>query len=323
MTAVLIGALYTARKLLQLPFYVLAIATPLLYLAYTYCLPFQRFYNKYTFMVYCKLVYENDEFWALFYDFCCVILPKDVMGTINYGFAPLKPEDGKLIALKPEDESDRMSLQLYYRTVMGIDTVPSLEGKTILEVSSGRAGGLNWISTNYPVKKCIGLDLSSKSIELSKEMYGSNKKLEFVVGNAEKFISDGTIEASSVDVIISVDSAHLYPHFETFVQECAKALKPGGFFCISDFMEADKLAISDSIVKGCSLSLIKQEDTTKNVIKAMAIDSERRLNEVITHSPVILKPFFKWNSGAKGSRIYKLLETGQFKAATWVLTKTE
>jgi SAM-dependent methyltransferase len=270
--------------------------------------PFQKKVKGINFWVYCKLIYENQIFWGLFYDLVCWMFPSKIFNQINYGYAPMN-KDGKLIDLAPEYEGERMSLQLYYRTVTGFGTVTDLAGKTVLEISSGRAGGIEWISNTFPVKKIIGLDISENNISWCKTTYAQNPKLEFVLGNALNFVDSGVIKENSIDIIISVDSAHLYPDFDAFVEQCRKAIKPDGHFFMSDFMESSKLEASENYLKQCNMLLLKHEVTTQNIMHAMDLDGDRRNEIIISQSPRILTPFFKWNSGARGSRIYELLRS--------------
>ena len=270
---------------------------------------------------YCQLVYENSTFWELFYDIMCWLFPSSELSQINYGFAPLT-DNGHLIELDKTDEAERMSLQLYWRTATCLQTRLDLQGLTILEVSSGRGGGIDFLTRKYGVKKAIGLDISANNIDWCRKTYAENKRLEFVMGNAETFVDDGTIPTQSVDMVISVDSAHLYPHFDMFLSQVQKVLRPGGFFCVSDFMESSRFLIKEKImIEQSGLKMVKTEPTTKNILHAMDLDGERRRKMVESHVYPILKLYFKWQTGAKGSRIYKLLKSGEFSGAGWVFQK--
>jgi len=56
----------------------------------------------------------------------------------------------------------------------------NLDSKTLVEVSSGRGGGLDYISRYLNPKKCIGVDLSEVQIDYCQKVYGKNSKLMFV-----------------------------------------------------------------------------------------------------------------------------------------------
>jgi SAM-dependent methyltransferase len=314
--------IYTTYKLLVSP-----IQVKLLLLGVGAIMYFVKEINTATrnfcYEVYCKAVYENSVFWEIFYDFSVMMFPNKEVNQINYGYAPLT-KDGVLIDLDAKDENDRMSLQLYYRTITGLETLKAsdLENKVVLEVSSGRAGGLEYILRKFKLKKAIGLDLSNNNVDWCKETHAGNEKLEFIVGNAQDFVDSQTLPAESVDIVISVDSAHLYPDFGSFVQQCKKVLRPGGLFCISDFMSASKFEEKEKALQSSGMTLVKDERTTKNILHAMDIDGERRKKLVARHSSnIIMKYYFEYQSGAKGSRIYRLLEGGEFLGHSWLWKK--
>jgi hypothetical protein len=49
-----------------------------------------------------------------------------------------------------------------------------------MEVSSGRGGGIDYISRYLNAKKCIGVDISEVQVDYCKKIYKSNPKLHFV-----------------------------------------------------------------------------------------------------------------------------------------------
>jgi ubiquinone/menaquinone biosynthesis C-methylase UbiE len=322
MTAIVVAiSFFVLYKFLTARWYVqlgITLLTAACYFFDTLRKPIANELNKW----YCLLIYENSTFWEIFYDTACSLFPSPELSQINYGFAPLTNE-GKLIELSKQDEAERMSLQLYYRTATCLDTRKDLEGLTILEVSSGRGGGIDFLTRNFPIKKIIGLDLSSNNIEWCNKTYSGNSKLQFVLGNAETFVDDGTLPAESIDVIISVDSAHLYPHFDRFIDQCAKVLRKGGRLCISDFMQSEKMPAREDILANSGLKQLLKEETTPNILHAMDLDGERRKRLVETHAHPLLRHYFRYQSGAKGSRIYNLLKTGEFVGAGWVLQKPD
>ena len=57
----------------------------------------------------------------------------------------------------------------------------NLEGKTLVEVSSGRGGGLDYITRYLNPKKCIGVDISEVQVKYCNKIYGGNPKLAFIL----------------------------------------------------------------------------------------------------------------------------------------------
>jgi len=77
-------------------------------------------------------------------------------------------------------------------------------------------------------KEVVGLDFSSKSIDLCNEILQKepHKNIKFVCADA----GDSGLDAESFDLIISADLfEHIYPEdFERIIDECRRLLKPGG-----------------------------------------------------------------------------------------------
>ncbi|MCP4583504.1 MAG: class I SAM-dependent methyltransferase [candidate division Zixibacteria bacterium] len=77
-------------------------------------------------------------------------------------------------------------------------------------------------------KEVIGLDFSSKSIDLCNEFLEKDpqENIKFICADA----ADTDLEAESFDLIISADLfEHIYPEdFERIIDECQRLLKPGG-----------------------------------------------------------------------------------------------
>ncbi len=46
----------------------------------------------------------------------------------------------------------------------GFNSVKNLNGYTVLEVGSGRGGGLNYVSTYLGAKQCLGVDFSENQV---------------------------------------------------------------------------------------------------------------------------------------------------------------
>ena len=92
---------------------------------------------------------------------------------------------------QPLDELDldkRFYVQLYHFLATGIfkgslyihwlgfGNWNTLEGKNVLEVGSGGAGGLNYIARYLNPDKCIGVDDCPQQVKFSKRSFGENSK---------------------------------------------------------------------------------------------------------------------------------------------------
>ncbi|MBB4852731.1 ubiquinone/menaquinone biosynthesis C-methylase UbiE [Mycobacteroides chelonae] len=68
-----------------------------------------------------------------------------------------------------------------------------------------------------------GLDLNLDGIDFCRRRHDL-PGLEFVQGDAES----PSFPDQSFDVVINLESSHLYPHFPVFLTEGARVLRPGG-----------------------------------------------------------------------------------------------
>ena len=84
------------------------------------------------------------------------------------------------LALAEADEPHRYPIQLYHR----IATQTDLEGKRVLEVSSGHGGGASYLTRTLRPASYVGLDLNTRAVAFCAEHH-SVPGLSFVQGDAE------------------------------------------------------------------------------------------------------------------------------------------
>lgn len=77
---------------------------------------------------------------------------------------------------------------------------------TFVEIGTGNGDVLNWLSSEFPkVKRFIGIDLSEQQIQMNKEKFGNNEKLEFIAADAYEWVKkegkSNTIFVSSRGVL--------------------------------------------------------------------------------------------------------------------------
>ena len=69
-------------------------------------------------------------------------------------------------------------------------------------------------------------------------------------------------------------------------------LKPNGYFLYTDLRYEEKVEIWHAQLKAMGLKLIKEEEITENVLKAMELDRERRIQLVKKYVPAVLHKQF-------------------------------
>jgi len=273
--------------------------------------------------LYNLLIYRRRFVWEQLYDVLCWLIPSTEWKHMNWGYASLE-KDGVLVKnLSQEDENERFSIQLYHYMSTGMGTWKNLEGKTLVEVSSGRGGGLDYISRYLNADKCIGVDISQVQIDYCRKIYGSNKKLMFVNGESEKLSKLQELNNEEIDIIINVESGHCYSNFQKFIQEVDRVLKPGGLFAYSDFRPSHEWEKTEQELTGFSLKIAKKENISQNVMHSLKLDESRKWELIKNKLGPVLRFFFKQIGGVKGSHIFEGLSKGTMISMAYVLKKPE
>jgi SAM-dependent methyltransferase len=187
------------------------------------------------------------------------------------------------VTLPPEDEIHRYPLQLYHHVAKHIDW----KNADALEVSSGRGGGAHFIMRHFKPKSYTGVDFSTRAIEFCRKHYNLNG-LNFHHGNAEAL----TFPDNTFDVVVNVEASLYYPNIAKFFEHVRRVLKPEGYFLYTDLRYEEKVELWRAQLKGMGLKLVREEDITDNVLKAMELDRERRIALVNKYIPAILRKQF-------------------------------
>lgn len=201
---------------------------------------------------------------------------------MNFGYTD-HHQGQQPLPLAKEDEIHRYPLQLYHHVAKSI----SWENADVLEVSSGRGGGANFIMRYFKPRSYTGVDFSSRAIEFCRNQYKLDG-LKFHHGNAEAL----NFPDNSFDVVMNVEASLYYPNIIKFFEHVKRVLKPNGYFLYTDLRYEEKIQIWHAQLKAMGLKLIKEEDITENVLKAMELDRERRIQLVKKYVPAILHKQF-------------------------------
>jgi ubiquinone/menaquinone biosynthesis C-methylase UbiE len=226
---------------------------------------------------------------------------------LNYGYH----EDTSL-ALKQEDEPNRLFIQLYDHVVQSI----SLEDKDIVEVGCGQgAGGLFLWQYKKP-RSYIGVDLSDKAIAFC-QRNNPCTNLKWLQGHAEKI----PIPDQSVDIVINIESSHFYPSMEQFLNEVKRILRPQGYLAFADlrpFLQVDSL---DQCFDASGLQVLQRSDITPQVLASLTRLSDRRKAHINSVYPALWRRAKREMSAVKGSAVYNGFINGQQKYLCYLLQK--
>ena len=227
---------------------------------------------------------------------------------MNYGFS----KSNYKIELDERDEKNRYSVQLYDHIARSVD----IKGKDILEVGSGRGGGLSYINRYLVPKSATGVDLCKKAIGFCNQHY-AKEGIKFVHGNAQSLgFPDETF-----DVILNVESSHRYDDVDKFLSEVHRVLKPGGFFLFTDFRFENEMKDLDIQLKKSRLKLVKDELITAHVVEALEKSSEDRSALIQRFVPKFLHNTLKDFAGNEGSPTYNSFVNRELEYFHYVFVK--
>ena len=247
--------------------------------------------------------------WALWYPFLTKRLRTDRVFFLNYAF---DPADGPRIDLEIEDEPNRGCIQLYHHVASQVD----LNGKHVLEVSSGHGGGAAWIARHLGPSSYIGMDLNPEGVRFCQQQH-QVPGLKFVRGDAQAL----PFRDASFDAVINVEASHCYPDFSLFLKECARVLKPGGHLLYADFRFKDDWSAWDSAIAAAPFEIIQTRDIGSEVLRGMERNAAHSEALVKSRLPKFLHSIGRDFAGVPGSRVYEALKANEMSYRSWCLRK--
>ena len=230
---------------------------------------------------------------------------------MNYGYAAL--DDRAASALPGADGGDeRYGYQLYGRVA---GAVP-IGGREVLEVGCGRGGGATYVARHFGVARLTGLDFSEKAIAFAREHH-IDASLRFVRGDAEELpFADG-----SFDAVLNVESSHCYPSMPRFSAEAFRVLRPGGHLLFADLRLAKDLDAMRRDLLAPGFEVVEEERITPNVVRALELDSPRRIEFVRRQVPKVLQSYVFNFAASDNSAVYAALRDGELEYLRFALVK--
>ncbi|CDW73059.1 UNKNOWN [Stylonychia lemnae] len=242
------------------------------------------------------------------------------LDTANYGFAILS-EDGIYLDNYKRNESV-LNYQLYDHAVLMHANISDLRGKTLMDVSCGRGGGLRHLIEEFNPSIAYGVDISQESLNFSEKLIGSQHKtkIEYIQADAEKLMSVQQLSESSVDVLINIQSSHCYDDLRKFFEGVKYLLKEDGVFIYADFRQTDQYQIIDSLINE-NFDVLKYEDIRRNVFHAMQLQSQFKTEQILQESSWYLQLFLPFYLGLEGTKMYRDFEKGNKTYYLYTLRK--
>lgn len=240
------------------------------------------------------------------------LLHDDDRTFLDYGYASLDDTEEE-VELSDVDEPNRASIQLYRHVIGAVD----LAGLDVLEVSCGHGGGASYVMRRLEPRSVVAVDLNPNAIDWCQRRIRF-EGLSFFQCDAQCL----QFEADRFDAVINVEASHCYPDMRRFLSEVVRVLRPGGYFLFADARIGRKAseALQDELA-GSSLELIRKEDITANIVKALEMDSERRLDEISRLGPRFMRRYVEEWAAVKGSSVYESFRRGESVYVSYALRK--
>jgi len=236
-------------------------------------------------------------FKALYWYISTVDKKKEVL-FMNYGYH----DSSEKIELLDIDEINRYSIQLYHRLAKMVD----IKDKDIVEIGSGRGGGIAYITKRFEPASALGIDLDAKAAKFGNAHYKIDG-LTFKQGNALHL----DLADDSIDIIFNVESSHRYPNMQLFLNEVYRALKPGGHFLFTDFRYKKEMDALIQLLAQYKFVKFDEQFINKEVVKALELDTIRREALVEKYAPIFLHKTFHDFAGNCGSPTFNSLISGE------------
>jgi SAM-dependent methyltransferase len=247
--------------------------------------------------------------WRLWYPFLTQRLRTEEVLFLNYAFESEPPVG---LSLDPVDEPNRACVQLYHHVASQVE----LQGRDVLEVSSGHGGGASWITRTMRPASYTGLDLNPAGIEFCRRRHRI-AGLDFIQGDAQKL----PFADRSLDAVLNVEASHCYPDFPGFLREVLRVLRPGGHFLYADFRFGEDVLEWERALDSTALELCQTREINREVLRGMNCNAERSRALIVERLPAFLHSLGSDFAGIPGSRVYDALKDGALSYRSFCFRK--
>jgi SAM-dependent methyltransferase len=249
--------------------------------------------------------------WRTWYQFLAARYRDPGWTFMNYGYRPPEGEAAPL-PLEAGDEDDRSFIQLYDAVARGAPVT----GRDVLEVGCGRGGGAAYVARALAPRRVVAVDLSPRAIALCRSRF-AHPRLWFEVGDAERL----PFGDASFDVVLNVESSHCYGHFDLFLREVHRVLRPDGQFLYADFRPRDEVPAWRASLEAAGFAVTAERDLRPGVVAALDADDVRKRSLIARIVDRPLAGIFGQFAALAGSELNAALREGALEYRAFVLRK--
>lgn len=241
--------------------------------------------------------------WRWFYQTFATFDPGR-FSLMNYGYSGDVRMD-----LTEAEEDERYGFQLYHHVTSAVD----LTGCDVLEVACGRGGGAAFIKRHSGAGSVVGVDLSSRAVELCRTRH-ELPGLTFREGDAEEL----SLDDASFDAVVNIEAGFCFPSRDRFYAEVYRVLRPGGHFLYADIERSEKVPSLDAGLCDAGFEILRRDVINDGVIRACDLDCERRRAFVddLYRLKVLRKAFYGF-AAVPGFFVYGKLREGELTYLCW------
>ncbi len=156
----------------------------------------------------------------------------------------------------------------------------------------------------------LGRLQSAEALSRWHRIYGNDVHnipgLDFVQGDAENL----PFPDESFDVVLNVEASHAYPHFDRFLSEVQRVLRPGGHFLSTDFRDRDEFSAWEAALAGMPMRTVSEREISAEVLRGLDNNSPRYRDLTGRPLPMVLRPLGRRFAGLPGTLLYRELQRG-------------
>ena len=221
----------------------------------------------------------------------------------NYGYAPVDDD------IAHYDTHHRYGLQLYKELVKNHKGYLISNKSRVVEVGCGKGAGAEFLINKFNPESYTGIDFSKPAIEFCHKYYPNIRHTNFICAAADQL----PLKQNSTDVVINVESSHIYPDIGNFFNEVKRILKPGGRFLITDYriVDTSPIKLMEKMISEFGFDIEEKRIISQQVHTACAEASESRKKIIDDNCPWYLKKYFHHYALLNGSRKSRMLANGE------------